>query len=239
MSEFSGLLCGGAPVIRKFQINASVSYIGIPLCAPGAGNAGLALGTTTGAADMVGMNIDLPIGTYQTAQQTDNSDPERTISVIINPDAVWRARLSGGATDGTALSTYAVTTASTDGLVVTTASEWSNPTYDEGSVWCYSGANAGKVRKITSVSSTAATVTIAFPYDTVVGDKFCRAPFWPFQGATAQFTTNLYEVDATIAVGTGAAMRCIGLDVADIGGEGLTKSFVLLVSNDHIFNVAT
>jgi hypothetical protein len=89
-----------------------------------------------------------------------------------------------------------VTTASSGGTAVTTAAEWSSPTYDEGVTWGYTGANAGRFRKITSVSSTAGTVTIPFDYATAVGDVFLRAPYWPMQTVTIQLTTTLEQADA-------------------------------------------
>lgn len=227
------LFGGHAPLLRKFQVNASVAYVGVPLLAPGADNGGVVLATTTGAADMVGCNLDL--ATYATAQQTASADPAALVTLIIGPGAVWKALMSGGATEGTALSLRAVTTASTTGLAVTTAESWSSPTYDEGTVFGYDGANAGIVRKITSVSSTAGTVTVAFPNDTVVGDNFIRVPYNPLQTVTVQLTTNLYQADASIAVGTGAALRTVELQCRDQGQDGRTNSYVLFISDNHIF----
>ena len=140
--------------VRRYQVAATNTTVGMPFLIPAASGSGLVVATTTGAANMVGVNTDTA-GTYVTAQQTDASDTERTVGLIINPFAVYRMLMSGGATEGTALALNAVTTASTDGLAVTTAAEWSNPTYDEGTTWGYDGANAGKARKITSVSATA------------------------------------------------------------------------------------
>jgi hypothetical protein len=111
---------------------------------------------------MIGVNVDAA-GTYVTAQQSDNSDTARLTSIIINPDAVWKMLMSGGSTEGTALALQTVTTASTDGLAVTTATTWTGTEFDEGVTWGFEGANAGKARKITSTSSTAGTVTVAFP----------------------------------------------------------------------------
>ncbi len=223
--------------VRKYQVAATNNTVGMPFLVPASSGSGLVVATTTGAANMVGVNIDTA-GTYVTAQQTDNSDTERTVSLIINPFAVYRMLMSGGATEGTALTLYAVTTASTDGLAVTTASEWSNPTYDEGTTWGYDGANAGKARKITSVSSTAGTVTVAFPYDTAVGDNFLRCPYNPLQSGTVQLTTLLTQADASIAVATGAAFTPIELILNDIGGEGRTNSYVLAMSADNRFTAA-
>ena len=249
--ECVALLGAGAARMVRAQVAATLAA-GTVALNPAADGAGVATSTTTSLANAVGLIQDGTYspggvsGTYQTAQQSDNSDPARLVTVIINPDQVLRATLSGGATENTALTLYPVTTASTDGLAVTTASEWSSPTYDEGVTWGFDGANAGVARKVTSVSSTAGTVTVAFPFDTAVGDNFLRAPFWPFQTITLQLTTALTQVDASIAVGTGGSARVIGhhfaggiVGLRDISEEGRTRSFVEFILNDHVLNVTT
>jgi hypothetical protein len=236
--EYVGRLGGGAPLVRKYQVNSTFANAGVIARAPGAGNAGVVISTTTSAADSVGLALDT--ATYVTAQQTDGTSAQRLLSVVCNPDQILRALLSGGATEGTALTLYPVTTATTDGLDVTTASEWSSPTYDEGVVWFYDGANAGAYRKITSVSTTAGTVTVAFDRDHQVGDNALRAPFFPLGTATVTLTTNLTQVRADVAVATNTAeLRCLDVELKDQGQEGRTKSAALFVLNDNIFNVAT
>ena len=129
-------------------------------------------------------------------------------------------------------------TASTTGLVVTTGDDFTSPEFDEGAIWGYDGANMGQIRKITSTGATAATVTVAFDEDTVVGDNFLIAPFWPLDDGSvvAQLTTNFTEIDASIAVGTGAELICIEIGALDLTREGTLKSYGLFVSNDHWFN---
>ncbi|MCP4900114.1 MAG: hypothetical protein GY906_24350 [bacterium] len=176
--EYSKMLDGGHPLVMSFQVNETLSQAGIPVLAPGAGDAGVQISTTTSWANAVGVTLDT--ATYVTAQQTDGTSAEREVDVVISPGAIFKALMSGGATSGTALTQYPVTTASATGLVVTTSSiaDWASPQWDEGVVWGYDGANAGQKRKVTSVSGTAATVTVAFDQDTVVGDNFLRAPYW-------------------------------------------------------------
>ncbi len=224
---------GGAPVIKKYQVAATSSVVGVPKLIPAADGAGVAVATTTSLADMVGVTLDT--ATYVTAQQTDGTSAERLVSLIVNPDAVWMALLSQGATLGTALTLYDVTTASATGLAVTTGDDWLSPEFDEGIVWGYDGANVGQARKITSTSSTAATVTVAFDYDTVVGDNFLRAPYWPPQTVTMQLTTNLDGADASIAVGTGAQAKPVELILGNASNNGRTDSWVLWVPTDHIW----
>lgn len=232
--EFAYSLSQSLPHIKKFQIAATVSNAGIPFLVPAGNGAGLAQATTTGADNMVGVGLDT--ATYVTAQQTDGTSAEREVSVIINPDAVYKARLSGGATESTALTLYDISTATTDGLDVTTGDSWTSPEYDEGVVWFYDGVNAGSARKITSTSSTAATVTVAFDRDHQVGDNALRAPFWPTQANTCTLTTNLYQVRADVAVATNtAALRCVEMKLRDQTDDGRSNSFVYLVSGNHVF----
>ena len=231
--EYDYTIGGGSMFMKKYQISATVATRGVPLVIPGSDNAGVVLATTTGAADMVGVNLDT--ATYVTAQQTDGTSAEREITLIINPDAVWQCKLSGGATEDTALTLYDVTSASTDGLTITTGDSWTSTEFDEGVVWGYDGANAGQFRKITSTSSTAATVTVAFDRDTVVGDNFMRAPYWPIQTVAVQLTTNLYQADASIAVGTGAGFKVVEMDLRDQTDSGRTNSFIYIVPTDHVW----
>jgi len=235
--ELGYTLSGSAPVMKRYQIGVTNTNSGVPYTVPAAGTAGVVIGTTTGATDLVGVSVDPP-GTYNTAQQSDFSDPAKYVRLIINPDAVWKFLMSGGATENTALALQTVTTLSSDGLTITTAAEWSAPTYDEGHAWGYSGANVGIARKVTSVSATAGTLTVALPNDTVVGDTFLRAPYTPMQAVTVQLTTNLTQADASIAVGTGAPFRVIELLLNSLSGDGRTNSYVLAASNSHALNLA-
>ena len=225
------------PFKMLFQIQETMSTAGVPVLEPGAGQAGIALASTTGAANMVGVTLDA--ATYVTAQQTDGTSAERRVSVIINPDAVWELLMSGGAAEGTALELRDVTTATTDGLSVITGDAWNSPTMDEGAVWGFDGVNAGQIRKITSVDGTTATVTVAFDNDHPVGDNFLFAPYWPLDSNAIQLSTLLTEADASIAVGTGAALRCIEIRNGDLSNEGRTKSHVLAISDDHVLRETT
>lgn len=240
MGEFVYDLFGQtSPHVKKYAIGATFLHAGVLVEAPNAGDAGVTPCSTTAAADVVGISYDT--ATYVTAQQTDGTSAARVVSVAVNPFAVYRFLMSGGATEGTALTLYDVTTASTDGLAVTTGDDWTLPQFDEGVLWGYDGANTKQMRKITATSATAATVTVALDYDTVVGDNFLRAPYWPHDttAKTVQFTTNLYQADASIAVGTGCAAVIHDLELYDGSESGRTHSAVLFTSNDNVYNLAT
>ena len=235
--EFTYDLSGGSTaIVKKFQVAASnTTLIGRPYLKTADAGTGIVLATVSGAVDFVGVNIDTA-GTYVTAQQTDNSDTARTTSLIVNPLAVYRARLNSGATEGTALSIRTVTTASTDGLTVThSAFDASSPELDEGTVWGYSGANAGKARKITSTSTTATTVIVAFPYDIAVGDTFLHANVHPTRSILAQFTTDMRELDAIVALSSDATVVTVEMILNDIAGNGTTESYALIQFADSLF----
>lgn len=230
---------GAYPFKKAYQIGNSTVFAnygdkGVIGLAPAANAGGVGISTTTSFARAIGVTLDT--ATYTTTQGVGTSSAERKCNFIINPDAVYKAKLSGGATENTALALQTVTTASSGGTAVTTAAEWSSPTYDEGVTWGYDGANTGQIRKVTSVSSTAGTVVIPFNVATVVGDNFLRAPFWPGQTTTLQATTNLYQVDATIAVATGGAVVVVDADLYDQTHDGRNLSVVYFRLGDHAFS---
>lgn len=247
MAQFDYDLYGSVPVVKKFQFGVTLTAVGIPFTVPAANTAGVVIGTTITATDLVGMSVDqgsvLRTGTvqstYSTTQGTGTSSAERYVSLIINPFAVWAWKMTQGATENTALTLRPVTTASAGGTAITTNEDWSSTsTYDEGVTWGFDGANAGAMRKVTSVSSTAGTVTIPFDYATVVGDNFIRAPYWPMQTVTIQLSTLLTQADASISVGTGAPFRVTELRLRDQTDAGRSNSWVLGVSNSHALNLA-
>jgi hypothetical protein len=246
MAFFDYDFYGSVPVVKKFQFGVTLTTVGIPFTVPASNTAGVVIGTTTTATDLVGISIDKGTvattqaaqSTFSTTQGTGASSAERVVSLIVNPFAVWAFKMSGGSTSDTVLASQTVTTASSGGTAITTAAEWSSPTFDEGVTWGYTGANAGRFRKVTSVSSTAGTVTIPFDVATVVGDVFLRAPYWPMQTVTIQLTTTLEQADASIAVGTGAPFRVVELRLRDATDSGNVNSFVLAVSNSHALNLA-
>lgn len=224
-------LSGNKVVARKYVVGASVSNAGIPLLAQNSsGQTGLVNATTTGAADMAGVAIDT--ATYTTTQST-TSDIEARATVIINPDAVWKAKMSGGATENTALQKFTVVTANSAGTSVIVDDSVASPEMDEGIVWGYSGANVGQKRKITATSTVTATITVPF-MPIAVGDVFLIAPYYPFAlGPNVQLTTNLYQADASIAVGTGCVFQIVDLTLNDNGNNGESNSYVYVLSDDH------
>jgi len=219
------------PLIKKYQVGETFAQAGVICAVSGTGNYGVRKATTTAAANSMGLALD--VVTTLTAQQADNSDPARMISVIINPDAVLRSRLSGGATDGTAITDYAETSGNTAGTTVTAAGLVSA---DEGMIVCSAGANAGKYRKNITGGSGSAVAGVAFPLDIAIGDRFFTLPVSCMDIQTVQLTTNVTEVNATAAVATNQVpYQAIEIQLGNPPNEILTQSYVFLVAADHLF----
>ena len=229
-------LSGGAPQLRRYQVNATVSngILGVPMLIGTTTNAGIILATTTSAADCVGLAIDN--ATYTTTQGTGADSAERLVTVIINPDLVFKARINQGATEGTQLTLYDVTTANSGGTVINTGDDWNGTTFAGGAVFGYDGANVSQLRKIVSTDTTSATVAVPFDYGTVVGDNFIRSPYWEASTTAVQLTTNFYEVDNSIVVGTGGAWLVDHQEFRDLGGAGRLNSFLYMLAGDHFLN---
>lgn len=229
----AGHLSGGAGVHRRYKIGASILNAGIVVID---GTAGVIPCTTTDFADTPGLGLDT--GTYSTTQ----GDAEGLVTVSVRPDLIVKALLSGGATEGTALTLLSNTSLDTGGTIVTDA-DVGAADMDSGTVWCTAGANVGQSRLITThTGSTSFTVTVPFLNDIAVGDEFLFCPYG-MQGSGAagsdgvgnvQTSTLFTQADASVASGTGGVATVVDLEL-----NGRTDSAVLFVLTDHIFAVAT
>ena len=231
--KFAYTWSGTAPHIRKLKIGgASFATAGIPALVGANGTAGLALPTSASTADAVGVTIDT--GTYSTTQ----GDTEGIVSVIVNPDAVFKLLMSGAGAAGQALGLTTNSAASAAGTVITITTgdaAPNGPTMDEGMAACISGANFGQTRKITSVAATTATVTVPFLRDIDAGDTFLLLPYAPFDVAAndIELTGDLTGAAAYIAVGTGADFRVVDYEI-EFYGAPRTNSYVLAMLDDHV-----
>lgn len=238
MSQLAYILSGSKIARRKMRVGISVTSPGVPLIGPTANNEGVLLGATTTSVDAVGMSTDT--ATYNTAQQTDGSDPTEWVDVIINPDAVWMSRLSGGATTGTALTAYFNTVASSTGILLTPSATSGGSTvttsnFDDCPIFCYSGANAGLYRRAEPADGTDINLTQAFRRALAVDDRFFGCPLTEGGIASVTWVTDLTEVNAAVTVSANVAStwRAVDLILNDIGADGLTKSYVNVICCDH------
>ena len=237
MATFVGDYSTGSanPIVKKFMVGASIARPGILVMAPAAANAGVIPCTTTAVTNTVGLSCDS--ATYTTTQTSTGT--AAFVSCIVNPHAVYQYRMAGSSTSGAALTNQDETTGSAGGTVITTGATWTGTEFDSGVVWANGGgvnANKGQYRKITSTDATSGTVTVPFDNAIAAGDDFLRAPYWILDptAKTIQFTSDLAEANAAIAVGTGAAMVTVGFRL-----NGTYDSYVLACSNDHALNIAT
>ncbi len=239
-------MSGGAVLEKKYKLGGSIPNPGVPLIMT-ATTGNLTIGTTTSFAAAVGLAIDT--GVYSATQATNLASllangpgySEGMITCSVRPDAIYGALMSGGATEGTALTVMTNTSASAGGTVLT-ATIQSND-IDGGTLWCIGGNNAGLSRTITThTSTTSLTVTVPFPYAIAVGDTFLACP-WNMTGdgaaggdgpSNVQTTTLITQADATSAAGTGGKVV-----VSDLVLKGVSDSEVWFQLDDQVFKVST
>ena len=230
--QIGGFLGGGAPVLKKFKLGASVANAGIPVIVDASNDFGECIPcTTTSFADTWGLAVDT--GTYTTTQAA----TEGVVTVCINPDLIVRALLSGGATEGTALQALITTSASAGGTTITDA-DVGTATSVAGTCWCASGNNVGQSRIITTFNSAVSiVVTVPFPRAIATTDTYHQCPFSRNGSAgsgNAQTTTLFTQVDASIVAGTGGEVAIVDLEL-----NGASDSYVLFVLADHALKVVT
>jgi hypothetical protein len=228
---------GGAPLLKKFKIGASVASAGIPLID---GTAGVIPCTTTDAADTPGLGLDT--ATYSTTQATVlAAGGEQLVTVSTRADLVLRARISGAATDGTTAILQTNTTASAGGTVVTDATNVGTADFSTGSIYCITGANKGQSRIITSFSSaTSFTVTVPFTRAIAVGDTFIALPFAKEPGTgcgNIQATTLFTEANQAIVSGTGLVVTTVDVEIDYENARN--NSFVHFLLADHLYAAST
>lgn len=225
-----------APIIHKFQIGEAMATEGVPVeIGTLSDTYGLLKCETTSCVDCVGVTYDAQ-ATRNTAQDpggVTGADPAVLVSVIVNPHALWKAQLSGGATSGTAMSLFTETVGSSTGVLLTTGAAASP--YDDGYAWGYDGGNPGILRKIVDVDGTDADLIIAFPKAIAIGDTFLLTTFGPGELAGMQLTTTLEQIDATGDQQGTDNFRCVRLAGLDSGDEGRTRSWALISIFDHLF----
>ena len=184
-------LHGGAPVKKRYKLGVTITTaVGVPIMVATTGDAGvifLPASAITAVTDCVGVSLDT--GVYSTTQ----GDAEGLITVILNPDAVWRLHMAANATAGTQLTLTTNDVAETAGTVIDKTGatgagdpDPNSPTMLEGTAFCVSGSNKGQSRKITTVNATTATVLVPFLNDIDSGSEFILVP-WEVAG----FNSNL------------------------------------------------
>ena len=232
----AGHLSGGAPVLKRYKIGATIANAGVPIISNGTTFAGVVPATTTNLDFTHGLSVDT--GTYSTTQ----GDAEGLVTVSVRPDLIVRALMSGGATEGTALTLLSNTSASAGGTTVTDADVSAND-MTGGTVMCTAGNNVGLSRMIvTHTGSTSLVVTVPFPRAIAVGDEFFMIPYALMGDGTVttdgnsnlQTSTLFTQADASIASGSGGQVSVVDLEL-----NGRSDSYVLFVLDAHVHSAAS
>lgn len=95
---------------------------------------------------------------------------------LIDSTTILRAPIKNAAI-GTAPTLLTATTASTDGLGITTNATQCTPVANRATFYCRKGANAGSYRVMQTTSTTVHTWTTAWNNDSAVGDTGIIVPF--------------------------------------------------------------
>lgn len=184
--------------------------------------------------DHVGISID---GTTDFPSDPDgqlNADANVFVTVAINPDLVYRARMSGTGTTGADLVVSESSAASATGVTT------SITCLKGGAIWGYDGSNMGVYRRS---DATTGAVAIAYPQAIASGDKWIQTHLFPAIGLATDnvnswcdLTDDLTEIDAQEASADMNNFNCVDLELYDAGSEGKGSSHAHLISNRHIFN---
>ena len=233
--ELLNMIGGGAPVIKRYMAGTTISTAGIPVL--GAVDAGTDLGsvepTTASTAVNTGSQVGLCIDTSGTVAATGITDSDDLfVSVIINPDAILRAKMSGGATSGTALATTAASSADSTGVTVTGAT-----TFDNGAIWGYAGNNVGEFRR---ADDTSGSLSINFPNGILTTDTYIAVHGFPCSVELTDWecydlTTDLTQVLAQTAITDKDNYATVDMEMNDSSVDGTTNSYYHLVANNHLF----
>lgn len=226
--EWTYNLHGGSPFVKKLSIDGGTTVIaGVPVqsSAENADNDGITVAATTTCVGGLGISVDTATSTD--AQSGTSADNAGFLSCIINPDAVFRAKLSGGASEDTALAVVsAAQAASATGVAITSAQ-------DEYVVWGYSGANRGHVRRCDG----AATVVKAFPQAIAQFDEFLETNTVPYEASQwPTLSTLLTQVVADSGIDAAHDnFTVVEQWLRDETQDGLNNSYTLLTAADHAF----
>lgn len=218
------------------QFNGTVKPLAVPAGAFDTTNLQVIAGVVTAINDRI-PQYDATYGQYRAGVATQaaqlaiestgqegmyvKGDTQKLIQITeILPQTVIRGPIFN-ATYGVAPTLLTETAAMTDGAVTATATNACDFTnvLNCGTIYCRTGKNAGIYRISKDTSTTAPSVTTAFPYNGAIGDTFVRVPFKqghstiyvagpglfvdcsknPVLAGTALFSAIVYSMDLSIA----------------------------------------
>jgi hypothetical protein len=234
MSTLSG---GSGSFVKKTYIaSATISAGGIPVIGSNDGSTDIGdvkLMAATGTALTTG-SVGIAIDTTGTISATATSDV--LVSVIVNPDLIIRAKMSGGPTEDTAMTIITTSSASSDG---TTLNGFTS--VDGRAVWGYDGANKGVRRQFDDASGG---VGLRFPNAIGSSDRFLQAAGSPCMAVVAalvypDITTNLTQMDSlTAASNNNHGWQIFDMQLGTEDNDGANNSFYHVVQNQHLFGAS-
>lgn len=228
--EFINTLSGSAPLIKRLQASSTMATAGIQVLGGGVSSTdfGSVIPGTQSAVAAQGSMAGVTLDTTGTVAATGTVEADILVSVIINADAIFRAKMTNGGTSDTALTADDTTAASADGTVLTGV-----VTLDDSLVWGYAGSNVGIYRR---ADDTSGSVAINFPSAVGSGDTYLVAQCYPMiaMDLYVDLSDSFDQVDASAAVVD--ANNYIIVDVETNGGDqdGINNSYYHLVQMNHM-----
>lgn len=229
---------GTVSVVRDYKLSATVEA-GEPVVAGGTGGT-VTDPTTTSLASMLGLvlgasdqNLEANTAAGTLTYSATQGDVEGLVRVVVNPLAVFKAKIAGSATSGASLTKFVNSTADATGLTLSSTS-LGTASMTGGTVKVLSGNNAGLSRRVTAfTNSVSLAVTVPFPRTLSTSDDFIVVPYLPGRTTAMQLTSNFLEANGIIVVGTGAGAICVELLL-----NSESDSWVYWVSSTHLFKNA-
>jgi len=262
MARAVGSLVGSKDFLMDFFVSAAVVAAQLLVLEPTTTQVGEVhnpVGTGSGGAsdtvDIIGTSTDAATSnTSPTVEPGRNlvvaaGGLENIVRVEANPFAIYRFKIAGGATSGTALATsnpanvITISTADSSAPYATltcagTTGNVGTITMIGGLVKGRRGNNVGSMRKIVGhVDSVSETVGIGFLNATAVGDTFIRVPYSRMITKT-QMTSDFTEMNGIISCNNGGAVASLGcLQVYNVIIDELNDvAWVDVIARDHAFN---
>tara|TARA_Y100000310_G_scaffold30009_1_gene28532 strand:+ start:1835 stop:2587 length:753 start_codon:yes stop_codon:yes gene_type:complete len=236
-----GHLSGGAEIIRQYKVAASVANVGVVMTGAGGGATNTEITPSAAGVYAMALGVGYDVVTFSATPAAGATAIE---NVSMRPDQIVRGLMTGGQTEGTAL-TIMTNTASSSTVV--TSADANSVDNDSGTIWRLQDAGSEApiqdVHYITAHStSTSVTITTASETTFTTTDRFLMCP-WSEQPGDGTATTDSFthlepsalftEADATIASGTGAAVKIYRLIC-----RSDTDSFVDFTLRDHAHGLA-
>ncbi|MAH45611.1 hypothetical protein CMI37_07265 [Candidatus Pacearchaeota archaeon] len=232
----------GGEIIREYHIGATFGTAGVIAMATAATPNGIIPNASeTTAVDVVG--VTMGTATYSA---TPAVGALGTIEVSVRPDSIVNLLMSGGGTEGTALTVMTNTVADASTPDTITSGDAQANSMIGGTVWRRqrhdNEAGLSEWRVINAhTGNTSVGFTVDLEYGIAVNDQFLMCPFTLLPGDGTDTTdghgqvnlTDAYtEADCTVASGTGLPCTVYNLRLRDTN-----NSEVEVILDDHIYRL--